>query len=417
MSLVIAGEAIFLLPFVIPRIFRPTFLDIFEISNLQLGTAFSLYGMIAMASYFAGGPLADRFSARRLLVAALLSTALGGLVLASIPSITLLIILYGFWGLSSIFLFWAALIKTTRDLGNSSQGQAFGLLDGGRGLFAALLSSLSVLIFAALLPQDVDTASFAERSEAFSSIILVFTGFGVLSALLVWFFIPESSVAEQPQTTSAPIANIQLLKQVASMPTVWLQALIILCAYVGYKSVDDFSLYASEAFGYNDVEAAQVSTLAFWMRPLAAIATGLLADKLGSMLVLLVSFLIIMIGCLVIATGMIVPGVPWMLLLTIAGTSAGIYGVRGIYFAIFGEAHVPLASTGTAVGLVSFIGFTPDIFMGPLMGYLLDSSPGATGHQHFFFVVFLFGLLGFFATLMFKYAEGLLNKQKILTSA
>lgn len=355
-----------------------------------------------MLSYFAGGPLADRFPARRLLVTALLSTALGGLVLAAIPSIGVLIVLYGFWGLSSIFLFWAALIKTTRELGDSNQGQAFGLLDGGRGLFAALLASLSVMVFAVLLPEQVETADFMQRSEAFSSIILIFTAFVVLSAFLVWFFIPESETGSQPRRASRPLTNINTVAQVIVMPMVWLQALIILCAYVAYKSVDDFSLYASDAFAYNDVEAARLSTVAFWMRPLAAVGAGLLADKVGSMLILLVSFLIIMGGCLVIAGGLIVPGIPYLLLFTVAGTSAGIYGVRGLYFAIFGEAHVPLAATGTAVGLVSFIGFTPDIFMGPLMGYLIDNSPGAEGHQDFFFVVFLFGLLGFAATLLFK---------------
>lgn len=417
MSLIIAGEAVFLLPFVIPRIFRPTLLEVFDVNNLQLGTAFALYGIIAMVSYFAGGPLADRFSARRLLVAALLSTAVGGLVLASIPTIGVLIILYGFWGLSSILLFWAALIKTTRELGQDNQGQTFGLLDGGRGLFAAILGSISVLIFAFLLPAEVETASFTQLSDAFRSIILIFTGFVFVSALMVWVFIPESQVSGLRQGASKPMVNFKILRQVAGMPTVWLQSMIILCAYVAYKSVDDFSLYASDAFAYNDVEAAQLSTFSFWMRPIAAVGAGLLADKLGNMRVLLASFLIIMVGCLVISAGLVVPGIPWMLLLTVCGTSAGIYGVRGIYFAIFGEAQVPLASTGTAVGLVSFVGFTPDIFMGPLMGYLLDNSPGAAGHQQFFFVVFLFGLLGFFATLMFKYAEGLLKKKMIKKSA
>ena len=37
--------------------------------------------------------------------------------------------------------------------------------------------------------------------------------------------------------------------------------------------------------------------------------------------------------------------------------------------------------TGTAVGVVSLIGYTPDIFIGPLMGYFLDEYPGALGHQ------------------------------------
>ena len=188
----IAGEAIFLLPFVLSRVFRPTFLDTFGISNLQLGTAFSLYGVVAMFSYFAGGPLADRYSARRLIVTAMLFTSAGGLVMSTIPALGILSWLYAFWGLTTIFLFWGALIKTTRELGRSNQGQTFGLLDGGRGLFAALLSSFSVLIFAALLPQDVETATFEQRSEALSTIILIFSGLGVLSAILVWVFVPEN---------------------------------------------------------------------------------------------------------------------------------------------------------------------------------------------------------------------------------
>ena len=64
LALIAAGEAVFFLPFVLARVFRPTLLDVFGITNLELGTAFSLYGVVAMVAYFAGGPLADRFSAR-----------------------------------------------------------------------------------------------------------------------------------------------------------------------------------------------------------------------------------------------------------------------------------------------------------------------------------------------------------------
>lgn len=47
-ALIAAGEAVFLLPFVLARVFRPTFLDVFGVTNLQLGTAFSLYGISAL---------------------------------------------------------------------------------------------------------------------------------------------------------------------------------------------------------------------------------------------------------------------------------------------------------------------------------------------------------------------------------
>jgi hypothetical protein len=41
-ALVMAGEAIFGLPFLVARNFRLTLLDVFGISNLQLGTSFSV---------------------------------------------------------------------------------------------------------------------------------------------------------------------------------------------------------------------------------------------------------------------------------------------------------------------------------------------------------------------------------------
>jgi len=399
---VIAGEAIFLLPFVLSRIFRPTFLDVFGITNLQLGTAFSLYGIVAMVSYFAGGPLADRFSARNLIVSALLATSLGGILMATIPAIGVLTALYAFWGLTTIFLFWGALIKTTRELGSIHQGRTFGLLDGGRGLFAAVISSLSVLVFAAMLPAQVETATFDERSVALGRIIQGFAGMNVFSAVLVWLFVPPTPKAD---TIADGGISLDGLKQVMVMKTVWCHAVIVLCAYVAYKSTDDFSLYARDAFGYNEVEAAQIGTISFWMRPLAAVCAGLLADRFNGPVMLVASFALVMAGSMVIATGMIIPGLPLLLVLVIATTSAGIYALHGLYFAIFGDAGVPALWTGSAVGVVSFVGFTTDIFMGPLMGYLIDNNPGAAGHQYVFGVVWGFALAGLVTTLLFRRAS------------
>jgi len=61
--LIIAGELIFGLPFHIARFFRPILLNVFNISNAQLGDAIAIYGITAMLSYFPSGIIADRFSA------------------------------------------------------------------------------------------------------------------------------------------------------------------------------------------------------------------------------------------------------------------------------------------------------------------------------------------------------------------
>src|SRR5688572_19426050 len=115
LALIAAGEIIFTLPFVIAPVFRPTFLEVFGLTNLQLATAFSLYGFVAMLAYFLCGPLADRYSARRLMTISLVVTAMGGPILAGIPSLGVLKLLFAFWGMTTILLFWAALIRATRE--------------------------------------------------------------------------------------------------------------------------------------------------------------------------------------------------------------------------------------------------------------------------------------------------------------
>jgi sugar phosphate permease len=399
-ALIVAGEMVFALPFVVARVFRPTLLDVFGLSNLALGTAFSVYGVVAMASYFPGGPLADRFSARQLMTAALAATALGGGIFSTIPALGLLTALYAFWGLTTILLFWAALLRATREWGGEAAiGRAYGVLDGGRGLAAAMLASVMVMVFAALLPAEVASATLAERTAALSQVIWIFTGLTVGSAALVWFAVPTAS----PQRVGGVKFNWRGVRQILGLPAIWLQALIVVCAYVGYKATDDFSLYARDSFGYDEVAAAHLGTVSFWVRPFAAVGAGFLADRIRPSRVAAWSFFALALGCLLMVAQ---PGIHAGLTATIAGTSVGIYAVRAVYFALLGEARVPLAVTGSAIGLVSVIGFTPDVFMGPVMGYLLDRSPGALGHQHVFLFVAGAAVVGLVATLLFqRFAE------------
>jgi MFS family permease len=400
-ALMAAGEAVFLLPFVLARVFRPTFLAVFGITNLQLGTAFSLYGVVAMVAYFAGGPLADRFSARRLMTAALVATGLGGGILAQIPSTRVMNLLWAFWGLTTILLFWAAMIRATREWGGvSAQGRAYGLLDGGRGLLAALIASCSVFVFAALLPSDVASATPDQRAAAFQAVIWVFTGLTLFIALFVWVIVPDDSPSEG--VDDHPKLSLRGVKEAGRMPVVWLQAVIVVCAYAGYKATDDFSLLARDALGFDEVAASGIGTLSFWIRAVAAVGAGYLGDRIDASRVIAAGFAILIAGSLLIASGALVPGVAWMLITTIVATSVGIYALRGVYFALLAEGSVPLAFTGSAVGVVSFVGFTPDVFMGPLMGVLLDNSPGVLGHQHVFASVAAFGAVGLIATIALR---------------
>jgi sugar phosphate permease len=65
------------------------------------------------------------------------------------------------------------------------------------------------------------------------------------------------------------------------------------------------------------------------------------------------------------------------------------------------EGRVPFGDTGSAVGIVSVVGYTPDVFMGPLMGILLDRWPGQLGHQLVFAVLTLSAMVGLVASILF----------------
>jgi MFS family permease len=71
-----------------------------------------------------------------------------------------------------------------------------------------------------------------------------------------------------------------------------------------------------------------------------------------------------------------------------------VFALRGVYFALLEETGTPRHLTGTTVGAVSFIGYTPEVFFGPLSGRILDRSPGLEGHQDYFLLLAVFALLG-----------------------
>ncbi len=402
LTLIIAGEATFGLPFIVLRLFRPTLLDVFGITNLQLGSASALYGVLAMAAYFLGGPLADRYSARKLMTIALLGTALGGVVYYQIPSAGTLTLLFGYWGITTILLFWSPLIRATRRWGGSdAQGRAFGILDGGRGLFAAVLGSATVALFSTLLPDDTATATLAERAAALQSVIATFTIFTMLAAVLVWFVLADTTAQDSGPHNSNGEAWANVMK-VARNRAVWLQMLIVLTAYCGYKALDDYSLYARDAFGFDDVQAAQLGTIALWVRPIAPIAAGLIGDRVGVSRTVLVCFGVSTMTFAAMGLGMAGLGLPTMLFLMVVTSATVVFGLRGLYFALFRAANVAPALTGTAAGIVSVLGYTPDVFIGPLNGALTDSFPGAAGHEYFYASVAGFMAVGWVCAWLFR---------------
>ncbi len=398
--LILSGELIYLLPYVLPRIFRPTFLEVFNLNNLQLGSLFSVYGIIALLSYVYGGVISDKFQPKKLMSYSLFFTSFGGLVLASYPSYFVLQILYGYWGFTTVFLFWGAMIKATRVWGGTdNQGQAFGFLDGGRGLVAASMGSLGILIFSVFLTNDIELTSLTERKEAFRYVILFSSFMIFLTGLWVLFFMDSNQKDQKNNVISSN--SFSNIKTVLKIQSVWLIMIIIISAYIGYRVTDIYSLYASDVMFFNQIEAANVSSLQLYLRPLVCILIAMLADKSSYIYFIIFGFVTMLIGSTIFAFGIVQLNMNFVFYLSLIIVATGTYAIRALYFSIMQEGRIPLLLTGTAVGLISVVGYTPDIFAPPIFGYFLDKYPGLLGHQYVFTISVLFSILGLLASIKF----------------
>lgn len=396
-SLVFAGEMIFSLPFHVARYFRPMLLEVLELSQTELGDVQAVYGIMAMLAYFPGGLLADRFSAKKLMALSLFATGLGGFYFAQFPGQTGLYFVYGWWGMTTVFLFWAALIKATRQWGGKlAQGKAFGILDGGRGLIAAAASTIAVLILSSFLPVNLEDATDEQRKHGMQGVIYLYTFLTLLASILVWIFISDTGIEKSNKQKNV----FDGFKVVMKKKVVWLQAIIVVCAYCAYKGADYYSGYAMEALQLDELEAPFFVSYASYLRAVGAIAAGLIVDRFSASKVIASLFGILIVTYLLLSFLSPTPDIYLTIYIDLIITFLAFYGLRGVYFALLEETKISSGMTGTAVGLISVVGYTPDVFFYSLSGRILDASPGIEGYQNFYLTLAGFSAAGILSVLL-----------------
>ena len=379
------------------RVFRPTFLDIFNLTNLELGSLFSTYGIVAFLSYLYGGVIADKFSPRKLLSYSLIFTSFGGIVMMTYPSYVVMHLLYAYWGFTTVFLFWAPMIKATTVIGGEKkQGKTFSFLDAGRGLVASSIGIIGVIIFSLVMVNDISAASIDNKKEAFKYVI----GFSSLIVFIIGIFVNYSLRIDSSK--GHIIGNLDEMKKLFKSKSVIYIGLIILCAYMGYKITDIYSLYASEVMMFDDIESAKIGAYQQYLRPIVCLIIAIYTDKTGNINNIVYGFIIMLVGSLLFASGVIKFSLNSLFIFSLIIVAIGTYTVRGLYFSILRDGKIPIILSGTAIGIVSIIGYTPDIFATPLYGYLLDTYPGITGHQLVYLVLTMFSLIGIYVSLKFK---------------
>ena len=393
--LIMAGGAIYPLLY-LRQNFELTLLTTFGISLAELNVAHSILGASFVLSYVPSGWLADRFSPRALLTFSVVMTGVIGLWYASIPGAQWITVIFALWGITTGLTFWAALIKGCSLLAPADQqARFFGLLEGGRGLFEALLATIAVAWFAYAVSSigAIDEVAMVQVIYFYSAVCLV------IGALL-WLVLKDDSegTTEGGETSQAttPVTLKETMNDLLSLfvnMRVWLVAICILTGYQVFWATYTYSAFFQTQFGLDAVAVAALTTVRLWMRPIGAVLAGFLGDRFHPVRTLGVA--ILLAGFSLIALLFLPADSPYTLLyFAVATSSVVIYGVRGIYWASFNTTRVEPKRAGLAIGMVSMIGYAPDIYMPLINTFLMETYGDTVGFQLYFGGVGLTALVG-----------------------
>ncbi|WP_420541246.1 MFS transporter [Pseudomonas aeruginosa] len=393
--LVIAAGAIYPMLY-LRQVYQSTMLDALAIGNSELGYLYSLLGFAFLVSYLPSGWLADRFSPRYLISFSLLGTGVLGLWYARLPGFQALLAIFCGFGITTGLTFWASLIKRVKMLaGDDEQGRFFGVLDGGRGLIEALLATVAIALFAYV------TASGERNAEGLQLVIHFYAACCIaLGAVLMLLRDPQGARDEGAAAGKGKL--LEDLRVLARIPELWLVTAIVFCGYHFFWATYSFSAYLQEGgFGLSATMAGLITTIKLWMRPVGGIGGGWLGDRFSRAGVLTWAMLLSALGMLglVLLPSMHQLGVLVFLVIFIGLMT---YAIRGLYWAILDDCRIPQRVTGLAIGIISLVGYSPDVFLPLLNGWISDRFPGFVGYQIYFSYVVAVGLLGVVATLILK---------------
>lgn len=360
--LLAAGAGIiFQLPYIRETFYVPI-QNAMNLTNAQMGLLSSGYATMATLSYFVGGIIADKFSARKLLTFSFIVTGILGLWFSTFPGYTVSRIIFVLMGISTIITYWSACIKATRMLGtDEEQGRLFGLQEGLRGILNALL----VFGMTAAFAHYTDEVMGASAAIKVCSIVVIIIG------ILNFIFIEDTKKEEN--TESFKDVTKGMFKALL-IPRVWLLVAIIFTAYSVYGLIGYVNTYAVKFYGLSAASAATLGGVRYLIQGLGGIAGGFLADKVKS------RFKVIIGGCIGLAASfglfIVLPANASLIVAVVANFFLGlffIYAVRSQYFAVHDDAGIPVNMSGRVSGIASCLGYTPDLFMYTLVGGWMDN--------------------------------------------
>lgn len=367
-------------------------------TRTQMGLLWSAYGFVNFLTYFPGGVLADKFSSKKLVLLACFGTAAIGVWYAALPSFVWLVVIHCALAITTVFVFWAAMEKTVMmQGGKDEQGKLFGFFEGTRALVGMVAIFVSVLVF----------NQFADEVAGFRGVILYYSFLLALAGVLIALFLRDPSADEKAMAglTGEKKKEKYNKKEVIALlkyPQIWMCGLIAFCSYGSNCFASYINPYFVEAFGASSSIAAVLTTIrSTVMCVIGSYLAGILADKMGSRVKYMgINFIGMTVTSLLLILAPANKTGFYMFFASSVVLGFCAYSVKSLYFATIKDVGIPHRLAGTGAGIVSLVGYAPEMFVYIIIGQIMDKVDKFVGYRINFMCMVGCGLAGVICSLI-----------------
>lgn len=257
-----------------------------------------------------------------------------------------------------------------------------------------IMASIGLAIFAAVLGTS---EALPDKQSALVSVIYLYSAIVFIVAVLIAIFVDDDKKLAEMSENSGERAEDEKfhLKDVGKLlknKYVYLMGGIIFMGYAVFWTVYYLGGFLQTNVGIDAVSVGTITVIILWMRPVGGFIGGFLADKIGRPTTIRIA----LAGAAVLLGVAAITPVTSVSLFPIIMVALGIflYMIRGTYWSLLGMSKIEAAMMGTAIGVISFIGYLPDIILPQLNSFLWATFGDQGGYNAYFIVSAGLGVLG-----------------------
>jgi Sugar phosphate permease len=383
-SLGFAYGIIYLMPYM-KSVFYDSMLSATGFTNAQLGQMMTVYALGCTISYLPGGWIADKIRPRVLLTVCMLIQGLLGVVFMFIhTNFFVAMVLWIASALCGGFAFWPSMLKAIRMLGSKDeQGRLYGIFEAINGA-ASMISSWIMVAAATWLGNYLG---------GFTGAVLVMALLCFVGAAGVWFLYDENGLVTNDALDPEDIIKIKDFGKVIVMPRVWIAALLLFVGINMYDGLGYIGAYSTEVVGIAVATAGILNSVREYGCRVGGIFGGFMADKVFHSS----AKWQIIAQCLtagIAFTFLVIPSSSAGLFICVMMLMAlAVYANRVTVYSLLSEMQVETKVAGTALALVTLIGYVPDMYVHTMFGTWLDKM-GSNAYSHIFTYLGCIGCAG-----------------------